>query len=146
MKLKNKVQKAFKLYFVLVTLITVLLMILGLVFDADRTFGYQVFASPLIYAALGVIPVFIFDGERELTVKGLIIRRIAGLVIIEAVFMGIAFSADTIPTEKKGVVIGLALGIAVIYGLTFLVEYISESIESKEMNGYLYSYQNKQKN
>ncbi len=144
MRLKNKVRQAFKLYFILVTLITVLLMILGLLFDADRTFGYQVFASPLIYAALGVIPVFIFNQEKEISVKGLVLRRLAELILIEAIFMCLAFSADTIPTENKAVVIGIALGIAVIYVLTFIVEYIFESVESKEMNEYLYTYQNRQ--
>lgn len=142
MKLKNRAGKALKLYFILVTLITILLMILGLIFDSDRTFSYQAFASPLIYAALGVIPVFIFDGEKELSVKGLIIRRIAELVLIEAIYLALAFSSDTIPTERRGVVIGIALGIVVVYGLTFLIEYIFESVESKEMNKYLYSYQN----
>ena len=145
MKLKNKVQKAFRLYFILVTLITVLLMILGLLFDYDRTFGYQAFASPLIYAALGVVPIFVFNQERELSVKGLVVRRVAELVLIEAIYIGLAFSAGTIPTEKSGVVIGMAFGIAVVYVLTFLVEYIFESVESKEMNECLYSYQRRQK-
>lgn len=144
MKLKNRAQKALKLYFILVTLISILLMILGLIFDADRTLTYQAFASPLIYAFLGVIPVFIFDRDKELSVKGLIIRRIAELVLLEAIFLFLAFSADTIPTEKKGVVLGIALGIAVIYGLTFLFEYIFETVESKEINEYLYNYQNRQ--
>lgn len=144
MKLKNRAQKALKLYFTLVTLISILLMILGLIFDADRTLTYQAFASPLIYAFLGVIPVFIFDRDKELSVKGLIIRRIAELVLLEAIFLFLAFSADTIPTEKKGVVLGIALGIAVIYSLTFLFEYIFETVESKEINEYLYNYQNRQ--
>lgn len=144
MKLKNRAQKALKLYFILVTLISILLMILGLIFDADRTLTYQAFASPLIYAFLGVIPVFIFDRDKELSVKGLIIRRIAELVLLEAIFLFLAFSADTIPTEKKGVVLGIALGIAVIYSLTFLFEYIFETVESKEINEYLYNYQNRQ--
>lgn len=146
MKLKDRALKALKLYFVLVTFITILLMILGLSFDADRTFSYHAFASPLIYAALGVIPVFIFNQEKELSVKGLIARRIAELTLIEIIFMGIAFSVETIPTERRGVVIGISLGIVVIYVLTFGVEYIFESIESNEMNKYLNSYQNRQRN
>ena len=144
MKLKDRALKALKLYFVLVTLITILLLILGSVFDADRIFSYQAFASPLIYAALGVIPVFIFNQEKELSVKGLITKRIAELTLIEVIYLGIAFSADTIPTERKGVVIGISLGILVIYALTFLFEYIFESIESNEMNENLSSYQSKQ--
>lgn len=118
-------------------------MILGLTFDADRTFSYQAYASPLIYGALGVIPIFIFDREKELGVKGLILRRIAKLALIEAVFMVVAFGVDTIPTEKIGVVIGIAAGIIVVYGLTFLFEYLMENAESKELNEYLCNYQRK---
>lgn len=58
MNWKNKFDQILKLYFMLVTFITVLLMILGIAFDSDRTFSYQVFASSLIYAAIGVLPVF----------------------------------------------------------------------------------------
>lgn len=107
---------------------------------------HQAFASPLIYAALGVIPIFIFNQEKELSVKGLIIRRVAELAVIETIFMGIAFAADTIPTEKKGVLIGIAVGIIVVYGLTFLFEYVFESMESKLINEDLFSYQKKQEN
>lgn len=144
MKMKNKALKAFKLYFILVTLITILLMILGLLFDSDRTFGYQAYASPLIYSAVGVIPVFISNQEKELSMRGLIIKRFFELLLIEAIYLGLAFSADSIPTERRAVVIGIAFGVALIYGLTFLVEYLFESVESKAMNEYLYSYQNKQ--
>lgn len=144
MTLKNRAKKALKLYFVLFTLISILLMILGLLFDADRPLGYQVFLSPLIYAALGVIPVLLFNQEKELSVKGLIIRRIIELVLIEAIYLVLAFSSDNIPTEKFGVIIGISVGVAIVYGITILIEYIFESVESKEMNEYLYSFQNRQ--
>lgn len=143
MKFKDRALKALKLYFVLVTLITILLMVLGLAFDGDRLFSYQVFASPLIYAALGTIPVFIFNQEKELGIKGLIIRKIAELALIEAIYMAMAFSVDTIPTERKSVVIGIAVGIVFVYVLTYLVEYLIESVESKELNKYLSVYQRK---
>ena len=58
MKIKTKLREAFRMYFILVTLITVLLMILGLTLDKDRVFGYEVFMSPLLYAGIGIIPVF----------------------------------------------------------------------------------------
>ena len=48
MRIKERLGEAFRLYFILVTLITALLMVLGLLFDSDRTFGYEVFVSPLI--------------------------------------------------------------------------------------------------
>ena len=141
MSIKAKAEKALKLYFVLVTLITILLMILGLGFDHDRTFSYEAFASPLIYAAIGVIPVFLFDSEKELTVRQLIITRVIELAIVEAIVMVLAFSADTIPTEKRGVVIGIAAGIAVIFVLSQVLEYVFESATAKQLNESLEDYQ-----
>lgn len=141
MSLKTKAEKALKLYFILVTLITVMLMILGKAFDADRTFSYEVFASPLIYAAIGVIPVFIFDQEKELTVKQLIFTRVAELLIVEALILILAFSADTIPTEKRGLVVAIAAGIAVIFVLSQVIEYMLESATARELNDSLANYQ-----
>ena len=140
MKIKNKLAQAVKIYFMLVTFISILLMVLGLTFDADRTLSYSVFASPLIYAAIGVIPVFLPGQDKELSVKALIIRRIIELAIIEALILFLAFSADTIPTQKRGVVIGIAGGIVIIYVLINALEYLRERKEAKELNEILSSY------
>ena len=48
MRWKERLGEAFRLYFVLVTLITILLMILGMTLDSGRTLGYEVFMSPLV--------------------------------------------------------------------------------------------------
>ena len=114
MNLKHKFYQAIKLYFMLVTFISILLMILGLAFDSERTFSYSVFLSPLIYAAVGVLPVFLPGHDKELSVKMLILKKIIELVIIETIIFILAFSSDTIPTEKRTIVAGIALGICVI--------------------------------
>ena len=140
MKIKDRLGEAFKMYFILVTLITVLLLILGLTLDNDRVLGYEAFLSPLIYAAIGVIPVF-FGSEKEISMRRLLIQRIVTLLFVEAVVMVLAFSAKSIPTERKGVVIGIAVGIAVVYVLSLVVEYVFELIQSREMNEALEMYQ-----
>ena len=140
MKLKSKLEQAVSLYFMLVTFITVLLMVLGLVFDADRTFSYSVFASPLIYAAIGVIPVFLPKKKEEPSVKDLIIRRIVELLIIEVIVLVLAFSADTIPTQKIGVVLGIGGGIVIIFVLTEIIEYLYERSKADEFNKLLEDY------
>ena len=141
MKIKERLGEAFRMYFILVTLITVLLLILGLTLDNDRVLGYEAFLSPLIYAAIGVIPVFFFGSEKEISMRRLLIQRIVTLLFVEAVVMVLAFSAKSIPTERKGVVIGIAVGIAVVYVLSLVVEYIFELIQSREMNEALEMYQ-----
>lgn len=141
MKIKEKLFEAFRLYFILVTLISVLLMILGLWLDSNRVLGYEVFLSPLIYAAIGVIPVFFFGSDKELSMKRLLVQRIITLAFVEAAIMILAYNADGIPTERRSVVIGIAVGIVVVYIISIAVEYIFELNESKSLNEALEKYQ-----
>ena len=145
MRIKEKFGEAFRLYFILVTLITVLLMVLGLLFDSDRTFGYEAFVSPLIYAAVGVIPVFFFHSDKEISMKQLIIRRIIQELSVEALILLIVFNAPNIPSERPGVVIAIAAGVLVVFILSMVVEYIFELTQANEMNGYLEEYRNRNK-
>ena len=142
-KFKRTVEKALKLYFIEVTLITVLLMVLGLAFDSDRTFSYQAYASPLIYAVIGTLPVILFERDKELSVKQMLVKNIAELAIIEAAVLFIAFSVDTIPTERKEIVIGIAVGIVVVFVITALIDYLFEMSESRNLNRALARYQEK---
>jgi len=141
-RIKDKLLEAFRMYFILFTLISVLLMVLGLLFDRDRVLGYEVFISPLLYAAIGVIPVFFFREDKEISMKRLIIRRLISLVFIELTIMVLAFSASSIPTEKLSVVIGIAVGIAVVFVLSGIVEYVLELGEAQNLNKALAEYQN----
>ena len=145
MRIKEKLGEAFRLYFILVTLITVLLMVLGLLFDSDRTFGYEAFVSPLIYAAVGVIPVFFFHSDKEISMKQLIIRRIIQELSVEALILLIVFNAPNIPSERIEVVIGIAVGVLVVFILSMVVEYIFELTQANEMNRYLEEYRNRNK-
>lgn len=141
-KFRKRFEEAFRLYFILVTLISILLMVLGLMFDSDRVFGYEVFLSPLIYAAIGVIPCFFINTERELSMKMLIIRRAVVLLVIEAMILTLAYSAESIPTERKGVVPGIAIGIVIVFILSSVIEYVFELAGARELNEALSVYQN----
>ena len=142
-KIKEKLLEAFRMYFILFTLISVLLMILGMTLDHDRVFGYEIFMSPLLYAGIGIIPVFFFKEDEEISMKKLLIHRLITLGFIEIVFMVLAFSVSSIPTEKVSVVIGIAAGIAIVFALSIFVEYVFEIREAKALNKVLTEYQNK---
>ena len=141
MRMKEKIGEAFRLYFILVTLITVLLFILGTLFDNGRALSYDAFLSPLIYATIGVMPVFFFDSDKEVSIKGLIFRRIVQLAAVEIAIMVLAIFAPKIDTSNKGVVIGIAVGIAIVFALSMLIEYIFELSISKKMNEDLERFQ-----
>ncbi len=140
MRIKERLGEAFRLYFILVTLITVLLMVLGLLFDSDRTFGYEVFVSPLVYAAVGVIPVFFFKPDKEISMKAMILRRVIQELAVEAAILLIVFNAPSIPSERTEVVIAIAAGVLVVFVLAMIVEYIFELTQANEMNRYLEEY------
>ena len=140
--MKERLFEALKTYFILVTLITILMFVLGTLFDGDRTFGYDAYLSPLIYAAIGTIPNLLLGSDKELSVKALLIRRLLELFFIEACVLVIAFSVNSIPTERTSVVAGLVAGIIVVYILTLVAEYIIELGNSKKLNEALYRYQN----
>ena len=141
MKLKEKIGEAFRLYFILVTLITILLLILGMLLDGDRTFSYEAFLSPLIYAAIGVIPVFFFNGDKEVTMKGLVVQRLIQLIMVEAAMLGIAFWGKSIDTDRSEVVIGIAVGVAIIFVLSLVMEYLFELSISQKLNEDLQRFQ-----
>ena len=139
--MKERLNEAFRLYFILVTLITILLLVLGMLFDSDRTLGYDAYLSPLIYAAIGVVPYIFLGADKELSMKRMLVRRLIKLLFIETVVLVIAFSASTIPTERTEVVIGIAVGIVVVFVLSIVIEYIIELGNSKKLNEALYRYQ-----
>lgn len=133
-----------RVYTLLVTLITILLIILGKLLDRDRVFSYEAFLSPLIYALIGTVAAIITRSDKELSVRNLIIRKVISLLLIEGAIIFLALNADTIPTEKSWVIPGLALGILAVFVLTHVILYFIDRKEAEKLNTDLARYQEKQ--
>ena len=143
-KRKKLLIQALRLYTLLVTLITVLMMILGYLLDRDRVFGYDAFFSPLLYALIGTVAAMVTRSDKELSVRELIIRKVISLLLIEGAIILIALNADTIPTEKSWVLPGLALGIFAVFVLSHIILYFIDKKEAEKINADLARYQEKQ--
>lgn len=135
-----------RLYTLLVTLITVLMMILGNLLDRGRVFSYDAFVSPLLYALIGTVATVITRSDQELSVRSLIIRKVISLLLIEGAVILIALNADTIPTDQSRVVPGLALGVFAVFVLTHVILYLIDKKEAEKINAGLARYQEKQTN
>ena len=133
-----------RVYTLLVTLITILLIILGKLLDRDRVFSYEAFLSPLIYALIGTAATVVTRSDKELSVRNLIIRKVISLLLIEGAIIFLALNADTIPTEKSWVIPGLALGILAVFVLTHVILYFIDRKEAEKLNTDLARYQEKQ--
>ena len=143
-KRKELLVHILRVYTLLVTLITILLIILGKLLDRGRVFSYEAFLSPLIYALIGTVAAVITRSDKELSVRNLIIRKVISLLLIECAIIFLALNADTIPTEKSWVIPGLALGILVVFVLTHIILYFIDRKEAEKLNTDLARYQEKQ--
>ena len=143
-KRKELLIHALRVYTLLVTLITILLIILGKLLDRDRVFSYEAFLSPLIYALIGTVAAVITRSDKELSVRNLIIRKVISLLLIEGAIIFLALNADTSPTEKSWVRPGLALGILAVFVLTHVILYFIDRKEAEKLNTDLARYQENQ--
>ena len=145
-KWKELLIHTLRLYTLLVTLITVLMIILGNLLDRGRVFSYDAFVSPLIYALIGTVAAMVTRSEKELSVRSLIIRKAISLLLIEGAIILIALNADTIPTDKSWVIPGLAAGVFAVFVLSHIMLYLIDKKEAEKLNADLSRYQEKQMN
>ena len=122
------------LFFMLTTLITIAICVIGSAFDADARFGYAAMMTPLRYAACCVLPTFVTYSRRELKKKELIARMALELVLIEAVMLFFAFTSPVIDTNRISVVLVIAGSVLIIYVMARLFSWLRKSAEARVLN------------
>jgi len=129
------------LFFMISTLITIAVSLIGSAFDSDARFGYDTLLVPIAYAALCMLPTLVTWSRREFSPKQLLIRKAIMLVLLEAVILLIAFTSPVIDTERIEVVLVIAGSVLVIFVLVHFFMWLKESAEAKKMNVDLEKYQ-----
>ncbi len=132
-------------YFMLVTMISGVMMILGMYFFPNARFGYEAFGIPFIYAAWGTLPNIIMYAKKELPVKQFLIRKLIQLVLVEVIVIAIAIPDEIIDEGRTEVVVSLAVSIFVIYILTHLIEWFQNCAVAKRMTEELLTFQQNHK-
>ena len=141
MSVKEFLVKKLGLFFMLTTLITVAMVILGTRLDSAARFGYEGFLSPLIYAGCCVLPSLVTYSRRELKPRALIAREVLQFVLTEAVVLALAFRSRALDTSRPAVVLSLAGSVLVIYLLVFLFSWLVNSVQARQVNGQLQAFQ-----
>ena len=129
------------LFFMLSTLITVAVSLIGSVFDGEARIGYKELLTPIKYAALCLLPTLVTWSRRELSPKETLLRKALMLVLLEAVILFIAFTSPAIDTGSVQVVLTLAGSVLVIFVLANLFLWLKDSAEAKQMNRDLAKFQ-----
>ena len=129
------------LFFMLSTLITATVALMGSAFDGEARLSYGDFLSPLRYAALCLLPTLVTWSRRELSPKAMLLRKALMLVLLEAVVLFLAFSSSSIDTDRPEVVLALAGSVLVIFVLVHLFLWLKDAAEAKKMNWDLEQFQ-----
>lgn len=138
---KELIRDMINTYFMLATMILVVMMVLGMYFMPDVRFGYEAFGNPLIYAAYGTLPNIVMYAKKELTMKQYLIRKTIQLVLVEIIVIAVAVPAEIIGAGQIEVVVSLGISILVIYILTHLIEWFQNYATAKQMTEELLSFQ-----
>ena len=131
---------AFAQYFIIVTLINVVMFVLGTIFRPNDRFGYEAFLSPLIYAACSMIPIILTYSKKELSVKQMFFRQVLNLLAIEGIMIGIGLSGSSIFYEQPLLVVSLALSVFIIFILVLVISWVLDLGQARQMNIDLENY------
>lgn len=129
------------LFFLLSTLITVAIVLIGSAFDPKAQLGYKDMLEPIVYAALCMLPTLVTWSKRELSPKALLVRKALMLVLIEGVILLIAFRSSAIDTSRIEVVLTIAGSVLVIFVLANLFVWLKDAAEAKKLNRELEAFQ-----
>ena len=129
------------LFFMLSTLITIAVYLIGSAFDSEARFGYDALLTPIKYAALCLLPTLVMWSQHELSPKQILVRKALMLVLLEAVILFIAFTSPVIDTGSGKVILTLVGSVLVIFVLVNLFLWLQGSAEAKQLSRDLAAYQ-----
>ena len=144
MKLKDFVKSTFASYFIIVTLVNVATLVLGSIFRPEQRFGYEAFLAPLLYGALGLIPVFIMYSPRELTIKQIVTRKIFQLMALEFILILTGFGRENLKAENLPLIANFALSVFIVYVLVHVISWVLNLEMARQLTMDLQSYQSRE--
>ena len=139
--MKERIKNIAGSFFISVTLINLAILIVGKILRPEQQFGYEVFAYPLIYGVIGIIPALFVKSDKELTIKQAIIKEIAQMMmtvvaIVVFIFVGQPLTKDILITASA-----VALSIVIIYCLVVLIGWLMDLRTARVMTEDLKRFQ-----
>lgn len=126
-------------YFIIVTCITAVIGIIGLIYEPNMSFGYEAYFSPLIFGAISIIPSLILYSKKELSVKQMMFRNILQLVILECLILVTGYSFGIM--KDKSIIISVAISVVIVFIIVHLISWLIDSKTAITLNENLKAYQ-----
>lgn len=141
MTFKEHFKSVMSFYFIIVTLVNAATFVLGSIFRPDQTFGYEAFLSPLVYAAIALVPMLCMYSKRELKLRQYILREVFQLFAIEAVLIIFGLGTESLLPENLALTASFALSVLVIFILVNIITWLLDLRQAKTINSDLKSFQ-----
>ena len=143
MSFREHLKSVLSMYFIIVTLINAATYVLGEIFRPDQRFGYEAFLSPLIYAAVALVPILCMYSKKELSFKQHIIREALQLVALEVVLIGFGLGARCLSPENFALTASFALSVLVIFVLVQVIAWLLDMKRAKQLTLDLKAFQSR---
>lgn len=143
MTFKEHFKSVMSFYFIIVTLVNAATFVLGSIFRSDQTFGYEAFLSPLIYAAIALVPMLCMYSKKELTFRQYILREVFQLFAIEAILIIFGLGTESLLPENRKLTAAFAFSVFVIYVLVVIISWLLDLKQAKTINSDLKSFQSR---
>lgn len=138
---RELISKMTRTYFILVTLIDLVIFVSGTISRPDERFGYHVFIMPLIYAFAGVLPQLVMYANHELSVKEVVVRKILQLVLVEILLNGIILGKQIFDVMYRDVVITISISIVFVFIFANVISWLMDSASARRLTKELEEFQ-----
>ena len=125
-------------FFIIVTCVSVVIGLLGLIYEPHRQFGYEAYFSPLIFGVIGVLPSLVTYSKKELTVKQMKVRKVIQLIILEGLVLTFGYFMGVM---KVNMMVSVASSVLVVFLMVHLITWIIDSKKAAQLNEDLKAFQ-----
>ncbi len=139
MKDKSRIHEMAEAFFVCTTCICILQGTLGMVLYPTEQLSYAAFLVPPLFGLFSVLFGIVTWSKEEQTIKQVLIRRVIHLILIEVMVFGVNYFAGNRFPPTESVI--LAIGIAIVFVMVYVITWISDSKSAREFNDKLKKYQ-----
>ncbi len=119
-------------FFISVSCICVAMAVLGMLYQPDMRFGYQILISPLVFGAATTLTSLVNYSKNELTVREAFLRKLLQFVLIELVVLLTVYSSGTLTGVSE--LVSLALSVFLVFATVHLVQWIDDQKTAKSFN------------
>jgi len=140
-RIKEHLQESLMDFFIVVTLIDVMIFVMGIIFMPEQRFGYEVFIYPIIYGVLTSIPGLLFIETKEPTRGEYLLRQLFGFILVSLIVLTFMYGGNPFRAEYIFLKAATVLGVFIVYVLVMFFNWVLESRTARAMTNDLKRFQ-----